>query len=1173
MSNISLIQSLLSELLVALEPIERMRASPGEASKFLEELGWLPPTGFDSRGVMESFDISVELEIAQDVIEELFEEEPDFLNLIPMLQDATYAIVQKINAAGNPGGLPAPYDSSEFWSSFSGEMFEYLLLLHIERRLPLFAALLQFVGVITEEDVEVTATRAAYISRSIEWGNLGRLFTEPDELLRETYLWGSQPYSYDRLLRNLRRLLGTLHRLDISYPSSDVLDDYYEVSNPNRGKVRELFGPLIEGFDSHTGTDFSLDIFAIPLPTAADRGGAPIGLVLGTNVTGAIESMVEVGPFDIVIRGGFETPSGPRVEIRPDSVDVVYVGAPSTYDADLGVSLGGSEPTILFGSEMSHRVQFGSFSSQVGLKGTPADPEFTFVFALTDFEIVVQMGEGDGFLREILGTENQGASASLIVEWSSKNGLSFAGGTSLGISITLHQELGPIMLEQLDLNIGAVTGEPFSVDLGLTAGFTIGPLSVTVHRIGIKALLEEKPDGTGSFGNVDLGLGFLHPTGAGISVKTSELIGGGFLNFDPDNERYAGILELQFGEIGLVAIGLITTRMPDGSDGFSLLINIGVTFNPPIQLSFGFTLAGVGGLIAANRTMLTDVLREGLKNKTLGSILFPEDPINNASTIISDLRSVFPPEEGRFVIGPMIKLGWGSPVIIAADVGIFIELPQPIRVVVLGQIDATFPDADNVIVELHIDVMGIIEFDKKQLSIDATLYDSTIYQYILTGDAALRWSWGDNPYLAMSLGGFHPRFSPPLGFPSLRRLSLNISQSRSLQLFCWTYKALTSNSLQFGAGIELYAKDSGATVEGNVSFDALIYFNPFAFSIDMSGNLVARYRGHRLSGVYLSLNLSGPAPWHARGSATFEILAWDVSVEFNKTWGESDNQRLPAIDPWIGSDPDGIMGLRTALDLTSSWGSQLPASTNMHEALREFDETQEADSLLVHPAGKLEIRQKILPLNINLDKLGNNPVRDDHNDFTVQSLNVLIGDAVVDLQKVDLLENYSRGQYKNLTKTQRLTLPSFEKMQAGVIAGLSTVNFPRDTAVYKELKYESRLIKPDRTSMKPSAPEAAQSNWATSKFQLRGNAVGAGVLLKSGERHYATPGKSPKVTVMEEGFIVVKSSNLDPVDFDGSWPANNGMLTRTKADELMERYQKANPDENVQVLSTYEVAA
>jgi hypothetical protein len=48
-----------------------------------------------------------------------------------------------------------------------------------------------------------------------------------------------------------------------------------------------------------------------------------------------------------------------------------------------------------------------------------------------------------------------------------------------------------------------------------------------------------------------------------------------------------------------------------------------------------------------------------IKNRTLDSILFPDPTtmIANAPKILSDMNAMFPPCEGRFVVGPMIQLG------------------------------------------------------------------------------------------------------------------------------------------------------------------------------------------------------------------------------------------------------------------------------------------------------------------------------------------------------------------------------------------------------------------------------------------------------------------------------------------------------------------------------------
>ena len=82
--------------------------------------------------------------------------------------------------------------------------------------------------------------------------------------------------------------------------------------------------------------------------------------------------------------------------------------------------------------------------------------------------------------------------------------------------------------------------------------------------------------------------------------------------------------------------------MPDGSRGFSLVVIIAAEGFPPIQLGFGFTLTGIGGLLGINRTCNEEFLRAGLKNKTLDDVLFPADPIRNAAAHPEHVRQRLP---------------------------------------------------------------------------------------------------------------------------------------------------------------------------------------------------------------------------------------------------------------------------------------------------------------------------------------------------------------------------------------------------------------------------------------------------------------------------------------------------------------------------------------------------
>ena len=77
-----------------------------------------------------------------------------------------------------------------------------------------------------------------------------------------------------------------------------------------------------------------------------------------------------------------------------------------------------------------------------------------------------------------------------------------------------------------------------------------------------------------------------------------------------------------------------------------------------------------------------------------------------------------------------------------------------------------------------------------------------------------------------------PAFQPPPGFPTLRRLAISLANSDNPRLRLETYMALTSNTIQFGAGLDVYVKVDtfarhASRSPANLTFDALIQFQPF----------------------------------------------------------------------------------------------------------------------------------------------------------------------------------------------------------------------------------------------------------------------------------------------------------------------------------------------------------
>ena len=133
-----------------------------------------------------------------------------------------------------------------------------------------------------------------------------------------------------------------------------------------------------------------------------------------------------------------------------------------------------------------------------------------------------------------------------------------------------------------------------------------------------------------------------------------------------------------------------------------------------------------------------------------------------------------------------------------------LELPAPVRLVVLGRLRAVLPDEREAIVRLQVDLLGVIDFDRAEAAVDATLVDSRLAQFALTGDLALRMSWGAQRRRSCSPSAASTRASPRR--PASPRWSASRSRWPSgdnPKLRLEAYLALTSNTVQFGARVDL----------------------------------------------------------------------------------------------------------------------------------------------------------------------------------------------------------------------------------------------------------------------------------------------------------------------------------------------------------------------------------
>ncbi len=406
--------------------------------------------------------------------------------------------------------------------------------------------------------------------------------------------------------------------------------------------------------------------------------------------------------------------------------------------------------------------------------------------------------------------------------------------------------------------------------------------------------------------------------------------------------------------------------------------------------------------------------------------------------IIRELEAIFPPANNSYVFGPVVKIGWGTPPIIEAELGVVISFgPDGVIIAVLGSITAILPRPRT---GTHRAAARLRRGDRHRararLWFDASLHDSHIVGFALAGDMALRASFSDSRSFLFSVGGFHPAFTPPDGFPELDRMSLGISVGGVIEISFTCYFAVTSNTVQFGAALDIWAKVSGFEIAGGVSFDALIRFSPFELNTNIGLYVSVSAVGVDLMGVWLNASLTGPSPWHVIGTAEFKVVGITKNIRVDKVLGT----RVP--QPPAPVAPDLLALLAEELSRAENWSVVASSASGVTlaepSALAGAAPAPSAASgegvaatLRARPDSIINIAQKVLPLGVTLDKFRNTGLGR-YNDFGIVASGGLTSDGVVS-------EWFAPSDYFQYGPKERLSQPSFLEFDAGISFGSSAV--------------------------------------------------------------------------------------------------------------------------------------
>jgi hypothetical protein len=1121
--NDDALRGLIDEMVLVLAPLVEAAQAPGDFTRLLADLGWSVPSipaplrdlATAGANLINGLSAGPGEIPTQQVLAD-----------ITRLVGAIDAIRTKPDSA-----FPTGIDIASFKQTIGRDLLDYCVVDHALRRRFKVGRLLQLAGIIRLIDTPALGLRQAYLKRHVAWGRIGILLTDPVSGFREAYAWNAATTQLKPLLGDIAAVFEAFG-LNLSFFTLTAK----QLAFANTGALQPLAADVGITLDLNEalGVPFDSEAGVQLIMRAATAARGPAIAFMPYAQLNASTSTADDDIVSVSIKGDADLTRGLAITLAPGKSPLLESGflsgqpvtsAATNFQVDLRIPSQADQPErILLGTAEGSRVSVHTVTVSAGAALLPERQ--VDVFAAVDFQDALAAikpgpGETDSFLAELLGPDGISAKFSFGLRLSSVTGFHLTGSGGLTARFPASVQLGPAGVQAVTLEL-ATSDQGAELRVGAAVVGSIGPVSLVTDGLGF-ALTARFPDPpTGNLGPIDLSTGFTPPFAIGVSVDAQGVLSGGGTLFH-NNHLYAGVMQLSLHDrLTLTAFGLIATQPPGGGSGYSMLIFITAEDFQPVPLGLGFTLHGIGGMVAVNRTFDETVLRAAMRNDTLGSLLFPRDPVANAPAIISALASAFPARSGSYLMGILARIGWGTPTLIWFDLALILEFGTRQRLLALGRISALLPSPDNDLLRLNLDAIGVLDLDQGSLAIDAVLVDSRlVHKFALTGAGALRVGGsGAGSGFVLAVGGFNPRFAPPAGVPSLPRVAIALSSGNNPRLTCEAYFALTSNTVQFGARAQLHAEAYGFSVDGDVGFDVLISRAPLHFIADFHASAQLKHGSHNLFKVSLEGSLEGPRPLRASGKASFEIFWCDFTVRFDKTLIDGDPPPLPpAVD---------VQGeLLRALGNAQSWRTDVVASRTHGVALRKLTP---GATLVIDPLGRLVVTQDVVPLNAgrDIDIFGGAPVAGARRFTLSASLN-----GVTLRPPQTLRAAFAPAQFFEMSDDEKLASPSFEMMDAGMAVGSDAVTFDAARLVAASLEYESIVLDTLAPPGDPPPPSRVRYKLAVSQLRVH-SATGAAArapVRRGGRARFRTAGP-PAVRLSEPRWAIVPIDTAPEVPVD-----------------------------------------
>jgi hypothetical protein len=482
-----------------------------------------------------------------------------------------------------------------------------------------------------------------------------------------------------------------------------------------------------------------------------------------------------------------------------------------------------------------------------------------------------------------------------------------------GLWKPIGRTIGPLALRRV-----GVAWSQGRAWLLLDAGFAMAGLAVDLDGLGLGLTVALPPKPAPA----------LHGLSVGLQAGPVELAGG-LIEVKPG--QYDGEIKVNIEAFELIALGSWATI-----DGHPSLFVFAMLNEPPLGGPEFFYVTGLAFGFGYNRSLRLPTLDElpqypfvtaAMAGTKPGANPFSSPDPTAALTYLNEHGCV-PPTEGENWIAAGVR--FKSFELLQSFALLTVQFGREIEIALLGLSVMSVPtEVPEPIAYAELALEASFSTATGLVALSAQL---TPQSYILSKDCQLTggfafYLWtkaveGQPPpgEFVLTLGGYHPRFTPPRGYPSVPRIGANWKVSSALVVKAGLYFALTPSCVMAGGSLEAAWKSGGLQLTFTAEADFLLGWKPFHYSVDISVTLRGRIRVHVIVTITISfhlgvaLSLWGP-PFGGKAHVDLDVVSFTISFGSHRSgpkpipWAEFKTSFLPPPAP---APSDGTADTRPA---------------------------------------------------------------------------------------------------------------------------------------------------------------------------------------------------------------------------------------------------------------------